>query len=221
MISRSETRLAFRNRAIALVVCTTGAADLAASAVGYTRLAGSFITDGFQVGQEATPTGFTQTDPGVITKVEAQLLSIEGGRTVQTSGVGRSLTVGLPAQRAWNNLRFVAEKGRPYVEDTFLPGAGSRMVTMPNDGGLREDRGLWILRYYGLTGLASIGIDNVVDKILALFAPGTALTAGSETIRIREDVAPFADDIVPQEKGWSVVSITVHWYAHTRNAVTA
>ena len=59
MISNSAVLLALRNRALSLVVATTGSVSLSATATGYARAAGSFVTDGFKVGMDLTATGFT------------------------------------------------------------------------------------------------------------------------------------------------------------------
>jgi hypothetical protein len=220
MIDRAAARLAFRNRLQTLSVATTGAAALAATAAGYTRAAGSFVTDDFQPGQELSSiTGFTQTDAGVIDNVSAQLLTIVGGRTVQTSGSGRVLTVGAPVLQAWENVRFSPDDvaGRPYLEGSFVP--ATKQLIHTDRSGKVEETGLYICKYYGLPEYAAIGIDKVVDAILALFAPGTTLTAGSAQLRCREDLAAFAGELLENDDGRPVVTITIPWRAFTQNAV--
>lgn len=221
MIDSAAALLAFRNRAIALVAGTTGATDLAATSTGYTRLAGSFVTDGFYPGMELVPTGFTQTDPGVITRVQALTLTIDGGRTVQASGSGRTLVVGLPAQRAWENVHFDPDGAdRPYAEDSFSPGP-SELISGPARGGMVIESGLWICKYYGLSNYADIGILKLVDALKARFTSGTPLTAGSNTVRVGEKPGPWAGKILPQGNGRSVCLLTVPWWAESTNAIAA
>jgi hypothetical protein len=50
--------LALRGRVLTLSVATTGTTSLAATATGYTRAAGSFVTDGFKPGMEVLAAGF-------------------------------------------------------------------------------------------------------------------------------------------------------------------
>lgn len=220
MIDRASARLAFRNRALALSVCATSGIDLAATALGYTRQSGSFITEGYTVGMEVVPTGFTQTDPGLVIGVAAQLLTIDGGRTVQTSGSGRTLSVGLPTAQAWERVRFEPTPGRWFVEESFVP-ATKVMRTMPAQGGVVEETGLYVLRLYGVDELGTDGLDAVADALLALFTPGTSLVVGSDTVRVREDIAATAGQAVAQDGGWAVIPITVPWRAFTRNTIAA
>lgn len=223
MISRSAAKLAFRNRAIALSVITTGSAALGVTAVGYTRQTGSFITDGFVVGMEVTPsTGFTETTPGVIAEVAAQLLTIKGGRTViQQQAAGRVLVVGLPAIRAWENLdaQDLVLAGRWYVTEQFVP--ATHELLGQRSGGLAKETGLYVLTVFAPENIGSLAIEALLDDLLALFTPGTSLTAGSDTVRVRADVAPFAGQIIPQGDGWSRCVLTVPWWALTTNTIAA
>src|SRR6185503_14232379 len=104
MIDTTAATLALRNRAIGLVVCTTGSTSLSATTTGYHRAAGSFITDGFQPGMETLPSGWSVTGNNarcVITQVTASDLTIDGGRSVEAAGSGKTIAVGLPGIRIW------------------------------------------------------------------------------------------------------------------------
>lgn len=222
MVDEMLATLAFRNRALGAVFATTGLTTLTATAAGYTRAdGGSFLTDGFFAGMEVAPTNFTQTDVGVIYKVEATLLTIDGGRSAQSSGANRAIVAGVPATRVWENMNLPSRPAtRPYVGEAFLPTPG-RMRTMPNDGGLMQEEGLYVFQYFGLANRGHAGIRKALAAIKARFTPGTSLTAGSETIRMREELAAYTSQILPREDGWALGTLTVPWRCHTRNAVAA
>lgn len=215
--------LALRANALAIVVCTTGAATLSATASGYERTAGSFVDDGFHVGMEVTPTGFTQTTPGIVRAVSALALNIVGGRTVQTSGSGRTLSVGVPAVRVFENLEPTENgvvlpeliAGRPYVKEEFAP--ATQRLTTNSPRGVTESTGLYLLTWAGIANTGMIGIRACADAVLAAFPParGFALSDGS-TLRVRGDVAPWARQITQGDGGWAKTIITIPWKLTTR-----
>src|SRR5690242_16227481 len=100
--------LALRNRALAVSVTTTGLTSLAATTTGYTRVAGSFIADGFQVGMELLAAGFAGTGNAgykVVLGVSAGTLTVRSlpDATMATEAAtgDEILTVGLPILRAY------------------------------------------------------------------------------------------------------------------------
>ncbi len=206
----TATQLALRGRLLTLSVLTTGSTTLSATSTGYARTAGSFITDGFAVGMEVTPSGFTQTAVGVVTGVSALALEIDGGRDVEAAGAGRSLTVGLPSRMGWDNTRLEPTAAAPYGEEEYVP-ATARTITMPASGADMEATGLYVLRLYGKAEPGISALRKLADAILALFAPGTGLTVGSATVRVRTDLAPWAGAIRADRPGWSVVVLTIPW----------
>jgi hypothetical protein len=78
MLNHLAALIACRTRLATLEVCTTGTTTLEATATGFVRLAGSFVTDGFQVGMEVLPAGFTSTARQVVKNVAALTLTVEG-----------------------------------------------------------------------------------------------------------------------------------------------
>lgn len=75
---------------------TTGSASLSATATGYARAAGSFITNGIQVGDEITASGFaTAANNGrsVVIAVTATTIDVTktGGTTAEAAATGRTL----------------------------------------------------------------------------------------------------------------------------------
>lgn len=218
MLDIALARGAFRTRAAQLVVATTGLATLSATSTGYARTAGSFIADGFVVGQDLTPTGFTQTTVGVISGVSALALTIDGGRTVQTAGANRSLVSGLPTLRVLQNVPFTRIAGRPFVVEGF-PLGGASVQTIPGRTGRLQQDGLSVWTWYGIAGVGTSAIDKGVAALMARFAPYTRLTLSDGTnVDMRGDASPTASDLVAED-GWIRSTITLPWRASTRNAV--
>jgi len=212
-----EIQLALRARAIAVSVCTTGLTNLSATVAGYQRAAGSFITDGFEVGMEVTPAGFVQTAPGVITEVTDTDLTIDDGATVEAAAGSRSLVVGLPSRRGWENERFEATPGKPYVHEDYVPGSSTlRGLT---SGGTVEDTGLYILRWYGLANQGIRSLSRCADQLLKYFAPGTPMPITDGTIIARGDTAVRRSQQLPAAEGWSLIAITIPWRLYTLNAL--
>jgi hypothetical protein len=209
--------LALRQRLATVVVATTGTMTLTATAAGYTRSSGSFLTDGFAAGQEVTPSGFTQTDVGVVTHVDESTLTIAGGRQAQSAGAGRSLSVQLPAVRVWENATTKPVAGRPYVEADYVP-ATAQLLTAPAVGGIVEETGLFVVRWFGVGNVGFLDLNRAASAVLELFRPGQTLAlADGSALRWRENPGPFRGQVRPDGAGWSLVVITIPWRLYTLN----
>ena len=217
MIDHLALHLAVRAHARTVAVCTTGSITLAATATGYTRASGSFLTDGFAVGMDVTPTGFTQTAVGTITEVSALAMAINGGRTVQSSGSGRTLAVNFPSRVHYENKRLVPDAGHPYVAEEYLPGGGPSKETVGAFGEL-EVRPTYVLRLHAPPDTGISALRQYTDALTTHFAPGTPITVGSDTARVRTDVGPFASPIQQTEDGWAVTVLSIPLRLRTANS---
>ena len=228
MISGVLAELALRARLVATTVATTGSTSLSATSTGYARASGSFLTDGFAVGMEITTvTGFSvagnnqaATSQGrIITNVTATAIACAGCATDAASS-GRVITVGVPFLRAYEETIFSPVAGFPYLEEDFVP-TTYRVTTVPADNGYAEDRGLYVVKLFGLAG-KGLGIRRYADAILARFTPGTEFVlASSSTLRIPMENGPTAGQITPIEGGWSYVVIEIPYLADSLNTVAA
>lgn len=220
MIAETLLLAAIRSRAESLVVTTTGSATLSATATGYARSAGSFVTDGFVVGQEVIPTGFSQTTPGVITAVSALALTINGGRTVQAAGSGRSLTVGLPSTRVYGNRAGQPTALRWYVTEETTHGA--IVKRMPTTRSRLQEDWLSFWTFYGIAGTGDDAMLALVGAFRALFASGTVLTlADATTVFVPGDGSPKRGQLLPVDGGWVRCLVTLQLRGSTQNAVAA
>jgi len=237
-IDTFAAQLALRNRALALVAYTTGSTSLSVTTTGYARASGSFVTDGFKVGMEILASGFTTTannGQGVIRAVAAGSMTVDAytvtlgstgytaaARTLATeaAAAGRTVAVGLPAMRAWEDFPFTPVAGKPFLEEDFVP-ATHTLMSAPASGGEIEETGLYVLKWYGLSGVQAAATRKCVDALKARFTPGTNITAGSHTLRCGGNPAAWAGQLMPHGDGWSVVTLTVPWWAQSTNTIAA
>jgi len=217
-VNLTDLQIALRARALTLSVATTGSATLVATATGYTRASGSFVTDGFVAGMEILPAGFTTNTPRVIQSVAAGTLVVRGSVTPESSGASRSLTCGLPSLRGWDNQRVTLIADRWAVEEEFIQQPG-RLRTFPAASGQMELRGLYILRVYVVQGPGLAAGRRWADALLELFLPESTLAVtGGDTVRIRGELTPSVSGYVPAQAGWSAFTVSVPWWALVTNA---
>jgi hypothetical protein len=225
MIDMGDLQIALRLRLLGVTLATTGSTTLTATPTGYTRASGSFLTDGFRVGMEVTPAGFSDTQARVVTAVSALQLLVNtshaaGAPTAQTSASGRTLTAGLPALREYDNDDFTPIPGRPYLSEQMVPG-GAVLLSASADGGRTQDTGLYRLNLYGVGNTGHLALRDMATAILGRYAPGTALSVSGGTAYVRGAFAPFAGALRRVDGGWALCAITIPWQAFSTNAIAA
>lgn len=216
MIDEIAMQLALRSKLLQLSVATTGSVSLAATTTGYTRTTGSFVTDGLMAGMEAVAAGFANNGPVVITEVSA--LSIKAQRVVTTTvnGIptyslapivaeaaasGRSLAVGLPSNRAWENDHFEPTANIPWVREEFIPGPTSQETMGPN--GELEATPQYAL-YFNAPAGTRLTAKHYVQAARVLFAPRTQIAlANGDTLRVRADTGPYAGQLQSSTPGFA------------------
>jgi hypothetical protein len=191
--------------------------SLAATTTGYTRASGSFVTDGFAVGMEVTPTGFPQTATGVITALTATTMTVKGGRTAATAAGSRALAANLPSRRGFENIAITPVVDEPYVTEEYLPGGGSTLTVGANSATL-EVRPTYVLNLYAPQNKGIGALRKSIDALIAHFAPGTPLAVGTDVLRVRSDVIPTPTPIRQLEDGWAVCSLSVALSLYTANS---
>ena len=225
MLNHLSSQKALRTRLRDLSVATTGTTSLAATSTGYSRAAGSFVTDGFHPGMEVLVSGFATAGLNgykVLTEVTATTLKIDGGNSATESASGNELIVcGLPEKQVWENTSLTPTVGRPYIEEEYVPGP-FRTVSFPAQSGSTEERVDYFVRWYFLPNYGMGAVRTCLDAVVALFAPGTTITTGaSQVLRVRTQVAPRASQIIRLDSGWMVSTIQIALEAETTNVVTA
>jgi hypothetical protein len=218
MLDHKAGRLACRNLLATLSVCTTGSTTLVATTTGYTRPAGSFVDDGFEVGMEILPAGFATNTRQVIKNVVAGTILTEGTVAAQASGSGRSLTVGQPEYRAYTNIKYDPKQaaGRPYTEDDWLPGIST--VTGTGDGATIIHEPIFVAKIYGLSERGTAALDAYSDSILTLFRPNLSIaTSASQILKVKTITPPYKSGITNPSSlpGRALVTVTVPLWAQT------
>ncbi|MGB0878682.1 MAG: hypothetical protein ACPGVY_11360 [Mycobacterium sp.] len=199
-VSFADVRREIRTRLVGMTVATTGSTTLAATATGYTRASGSFITDKFEVGMEITASGFgtaANNGLGIVTRAEALTLTVSAydlassngvwtktTRTLVTEGAssGRTLLVGLPTVRAWEGVRHEKLAGVPWVEERLVGGPSRRRGTTGD--GEAEATPQYGLTLHCVAEKGTGATDRYGDALFALLPPGQGL---GTTARVRGD----------------------------------
>lgn len=117
---------------------------------------------------------------------------------------------GIPssANRAFENKDFKPTDGQIYIEEEFVPAS----AVLPGlSRGPVVAFGIYILKVYGIAKTGATAIRAIVDAILAAFPPGYtfAQLANGDSIRIRGNPAPSSGQILPQDDGRAVCTITI------------
>jgi hypothetical protein len=232
VIDEVAMQLAMRSRALTLSVAATGLVSLSATATGYARTTGSFQADGFWPGMEVTVAGFANNGPAVITAVSA--LTIDASRVIATTvnGVamyslaappvegpagGRSLTAGLPSQRAWENVAFQPTAGVPWVEEHFISGPFWQQASGPLGECVVEPQYALHVNLPAETGLT---VRRYVNALRVLFAPRTAIPlANGDVLRVRWDTGPYPGALQQGQPGFVVLPITFPLRLRTSNLI--
>lgn len=205
MLNHFANLLALRARALTVSVATTGSITMEATATGFARAAGSFVTDGFAVGMEVVPSGFAVNAPAVVTGVLPLAMTVRGGRAPEAAAGGRSLTVGLPVLRAWENApAFTPEDGRPFVEEDYLAGPVREPVP-----GVVEGDPMYVLRLYGPQGVGTMAAYTLSDALLDVFRPRTQISLPSgDVLHVRGNPAPYRGQLTIRN-GRSLIVVTI------------
>ena len=189
MISHLAAIEALRTRLLTLSVCTTGSVTLSATATGYARTTGSFLSDGFAAGMEITPTGFTANTVATVTGVTALTLTT-AARAVETAAAGRTLACLLPVGRAWENAAFTPTTGAPWIEEDYLPGP-AQQIPLGQYGDV-ETLPQYVVKVYAAPGTGLGALHRYGDAILNLFPPRQTLTLSTgDVLRVRINPAPY------------------------------
>jgi hypothetical protein len=207
MLDEITIQQALRTKLLTMTVATTGTLSLATTTTGYTRAAGSFLTDGFAAGMEITPAGFANNSLAVITHVSALTITakrivttvVEGkptyslaALTAEAAAGGRSLTVGLPSQRAWENDEFQPTAGIPWVREEFNFGPHEQ-ITIGEGGDLRGEPQYFV--HFNVPAGTRLTAKRYTHAGRVVFAPTWIPVVGG-TIRPRAKPAPLTGPLL-------------------------
>lgn len=221
MIDDAAMQQCIRDLVETLSVCTTGPTTLAATTLGYTRTAGSFVTDGFAVGMEVLASGFVKSANNgrkTITDVTATLISCDGF-VADVAATGRTLFVGPPAGRAMENMVYTPVSPAPWLEEQYIP--GPRYL-----GGISEFARIsvepqYAIRIHVKENTGTRAAHAYATALLNLFPPALVLMAlpNGDVLKVRADVGPFRGQLLPSRPGFVVVPVTIPFRLHSINLV--
>jgi hypothetical protein len=226
MLDHLAVQRACRTRLGTMLVCTTGATSLSVTATGYARTAGSFVTDGFEVGLEVRGAGFANAinnGVGVITRVDPLALRVSlvvatyasGVRTVtrpatvaEGAAGGRTLSVGLPSFAAWENVGFVPETGIPYWDEQYVRGPASLNTIGPN--GRITGEPMYLPRINVQSDTSVEAPSRYAAAMINAFPPGDKIVLpNGDVLEIRGDAAPYSGQLLPNGAGFAGLLSTV------------
>jgi hypothetical protein len=217
VISHTALQLALRARLLTLSLATTGSVSLSATATGYARTTGSFYADGFWPGQELATAGFASNGTRVITQVTPTMLTVSSPITPEAAAAGRTLSVGLPSSRAWENVTFTPVTGVPWVEEQYIPGPTVQSTMGPNGLLIAEPMVAVLTHCASDTGLTAA---RYADAVLTLFAPRQSIPlTNGDVLRVRGDVGPFVGQLQQSQPGFAVKPVTIPCRVYTPNSI--
>lgn len=209
-------REAFRQRALTLVVATTGSTTLGTNAAGYTRPAGSFIADGFAAGMEVVGTGFPGSigAAGVAETPTALTLPIIGGRTATGDAAVRRLSVGLPADQRWQGTQTptaTVTATRPSFLDQWVPG-------IVEDPSFPADNGFYLLTWNGLSNKGIVAMFRQMQALRDLFPTGYKALVNGYLLHVTGMPAPSFTQPVTLDNGYDMSTLRIPWRVFSARA---
>ena len=196
-------RAAFRARLLTAVDIDVTVAVTVAGGV-FTRASGSWIADGFAIGQELKVSGAA---------IGTMLVKgIEEAKLVTTSAAGGSgaarFIVGLPSAVAWEGAKF-APKGSPFAVEKVQMAGSTRRSFGPN--GLIQHRALMHCNLFYPAQGATLAIERMTGALMQHFRPGTDLIHGGDAARVEQvEASPLMLD-----NEWLSQAVTVTALAFT------
>ncbi len=125
----------------------------------------------------------------------------------------------LPTIREYENFPFTPPATDPYAEEDFAPSTATLYAGTP-DGGTVETTGLYVIRWFGVSGVGTTDMNAGITALLARFAPGLSIPAGTGlTLRVRGDAAPMRGQITNLTTGRPVATITIPWRLTSYNSL--
>lgn len=188
---KSHMRAAWRQQLLTLSKATTGTlSNVSVSGATYTRASGSFLTDGFGIGDEIVAAGFAQASNNgraLVRAVTALAMTVDRTLATEAAGANVSLVAGLPQDRHWEGEIFSPTQGRPFVDEKFdLVFSAGRGIG-PN--GIIEHRLLGVATFNWPVGFGTLAVDKIGGVCRRLFKRGTVLVydASRGTVQSSEE----------------------------------
>jgi hypothetical protein len=209
----ANMRAALRTLLLAVEAATTGAlTTISASGSVITRSGGSFVTDGFGVGDEIMASGFSDAGNNgraMVTAITATTLTLDKSLTTASAGPAVTLSVGLPQGRAWEGFKYAPTVGQPFIEESFRPIDSRKIAVGPTGYIMHEFYAALSLSYP--QGHGTLAVEKMAGAIRAALRPSQTLVYGADAGMIdRAARSPLVIDA-----DWLRCPIQIYGHAHT------
>jgi hypothetical protein len=181
----ASIRAALETHLCALTLATTGPrADIAATHSGYSRASGSFLDDGFQVGDTVQPQGFAANTAALVLAVSNTVLVVDDAIKAEAAGPTVSLTTVLPARRKFEGQPFLKPKDQPWLRAALKP-AGAPLVAW-GTGGLLRHSGSFLVELFEPVdnGRGRARIERLAAALRSHFRAGQAVSHNATRVRL-------------------------------------
>lgn len=215
MLDHDESLRALRNQLLAMPnIASTGVTSLASTKNSFTRQAGSFVTDLFEVGMEVQPSGFVDNSPAAIKNLSAQGMDLrQEERKIEAAAGGRSLVVQLPSLKSWENKKAKPDANLWFLEEDYIPGPTTQLSLQEYD-----HFPTYVIRLYGFPNVGSKALNKVAKGVLTQFKPSTAIAiSGGNFLRVRGRPSPFLGQIMQDGEGYAFIVVTIPVRVRTLN----
>jgi hypothetical protein len=175
----TDLRAAIRSRLLTLSIASLTSSGISATASQILRASGSFITDGYGIGDEITVAGFANAannGRALINAVAGNALTLDRVGVVEAAGAAITVALGLPQGRAWEGRFYSPVVGQPYFSETLLPISSSVRGIGPN-GTIEHVVSAGLVLHYP-SGVGTLAIEKMAGNLMELFRPGTSLVYG-------------------------------------------
>lgn len=198
---------AFRSEWGAVVKCTTGpVATIAMYADGrYERSAGSFLSDGFDPGDEFTAGGAGKSGNNgvkVIQSVTAAQIRVanSAGMANEAAGAAVTIAMALPSRQKLAGFKLIPDPAYPWISESFQPDQlRAASIAVRSGKPLQRLTGFYWLTINYPMGTGTSGISRLRGKIIERIYAGRSLVYQGSTTRVRTaSPKPFIE-----KDGWT------------------
>ena len=109
---------------------------------------------------------------------------------------------------AWENVKFDPGNSTSWLRCRLVVASQQQNTLGPN--GARKDMGLFLVDVFTGQNVGAGAADILVDAVLAVFAPGTTITANDKKVRI---LAAERNQGINDEP-WYFVPVSINWYTY-------
>lgn len=204
-------RSAFRAALIAVVRVAPISVEVSANGMVLTRTAGSFIEDGFAVGDEVTISGFAAAGNNGKTQItDWSATTMTVAKALEAESATISMSVCLPESRHWEGFAFQPVLGVPFVDENFL--IVSSNVASLGGGGMQRHVMSAVAKLNYPQKIGTRAIELMAGRLCKVFEPGVSLSRDGDVgsvirtgrSRLRHDPDWVSCDIVVDIEAFSL-----------------